>query len=367
MHNIIPEILKQFGLRNDSIMLKRFGNGLINHTWLIETEQKKYIMQRVNHNIFTNPFAIDQNIKDVSAYLKQHHPGYLFTVPVASEDKKTMALSKEGEYFRLFDFVEGSHSYSIAAQPQLAYEAAKQFGRFTKLLGGFNSEQLSITLSHFHNLDFRYCQFEEALQHASPERLTVSTDLIHEIKAHKTILKKYQSILNDPMFKKRVTHHDTKISNVLFDDFDKGICVIDLDTVMPGYFISDVGDMMRTYLSAAGEEETELEKVKIRIEYFEAIVEGYLGEMKNELSQAEINAFVYAGKFMIYMQALRFLTDYLNNDIYYGAKYPMHNFTRAANQLTLLNSLIKNEPLLNEIVNAFSEKHGSSVKTSYVV
>jgi len=123
---------------------------------------------------------------------------------------------------------------------------------------------------------------------------------------------------------------------------------------MPGYFISDVGDMMRTYLSPAGEEETDLSKIDVREDYFDAIVSGYLSEMHDELSNEEKKYFVYAGKFMIYMQALRFLADYLNNDIYYGAKYELHNFNRAANQLRLLNILIEKEPKLNMSVERFS-------------
>ena len=154
-------------------------------------------------------------------------------------------------------------------------------------------------------------------------------------------------------FKKRVTHHDTKISNVLFDAQDKGLCVIDLDTVMPGYFISDAGDMMRTYLSPAGEEETDYSKIDVRENYFDAIVQGYLSEMKDELSAEEKKYFVYAGKFMIYMQALRFITDYLNNDIYYGASYELHNLNRATNQLTLLNILTSKEEALNKHVTNF--------------
>ena len=138
---------------------------------------------------------------------------------------------------------------------------------------------------------------------------------------------------------------------MLFNNNDKGLCVIDLDTVMPGYFISDVGDMIRTYLSPVSEEEKDFSKIQIRDEYFKAIAEGYLTEMNDELTATEKEHFVYAGKFMIYMQALRFLTDYLNDDIYYGSKYEGHNFIRANNQLTLLNRLIEKENHLSSLIN----------------
>ena len=133
---------------------------------------------------------------------------------------------------------------------------------------------------------------------------------------------------------------------MLFDDNNKALCVIDLDTIMPGYFISDVGDMMRTYLSPVSEEEKDFSKIEIREAYYKAIADGYYGEMKNELTDTEKEHFLYAGTFMIYMQAIRFLTDYINNYIYYGAKYPEHNFDRAGNQVAMLEKFFKKQPVL---------------------
>src|SRR4030095_16644665 len=142
--------------------------------------------------------------------------------------------------------------------------------------------------------------------------------LIAEIKKHTHILAAFEKIQKNNSVRQRVIHHDTKISNVLFDAQGKGICVIDLDTVMPGYFISDVGDMMRTYLSPVSEEEKDFSKIRIREDFYKAIVNGYYKEMKDSLTEIEKQHFFYSGCFMIYMQALRFLTDFLNNDIYYG-------------------------------------------------
>jgi hypothetical protein len=140
----------------------------------------------------------------------------------------------------------------------------------------------------------------------------------------------------------------------LFDKNGNGLCVIDLDTVMPGYFISDVGDMIRTYVSPVSEEEKDFSKIQIRQDYFQAIVDGYLSEMKDELSDEEKNYFVYAGKFMIYMQAIRFFADYFNNDIYYGSKYEGHNLVRGNNQLELLKQLLAKENQLQEIVTSYA-------------
>jgi Ser/Thr protein kinase RdoA (MazF antagonist) len=169
------------------------------------------------------------------------------------------------------------------------------------------------------------------------------------LQKHVNIVSTYERIKTMPQFKLRVTHHDTKISNVLYDKNDKSICVIDLDTVMPGYFISDIGDMMRTYLSPVSEEEQDLAKVCIRDDFYKAIVDGYYGQMKGELTEAEKGFFFYAGTFMIYMQALRFLTDHINNDIYYGARYEGHNLIRAKNQIALLEELLKKESSLQKM------------------
>ncbi|RZK70536.1 MAG: aminoglycoside phosphotransferase family protein, partial [Pedobacter sp.] len=161
------------------------------------------------------------------------------------------------------------------------------------------------------------------------------------IEQYKDIETQYRKILANKEIPLRVVHHDTKISNVLFDDKDEGLCVIDLDTVMPGYYFSDVGDMMRTYLSETTEEETDISKIQIRPEILKAIYDGYMEEMSSVLTDQEKELFYYSGKFMIYMQALRFLTDYLNDDCYYHTTYPQHNLDRARNQLVLLQRYIQ--------------------------
>jgi Ser/Thr protein kinase RdoA (MazF antagonist) len=349
---MIEAILPHFALDASELSVEAFGTGLINNTWVVRSGRKKYILQRINQNVFKDPEAIDGNITAIDHYLKKHFPSYVFTSPVPSKENATL-IEEQGNYFRLFKFIEGSHAYTALQNPQLAYEAAKQFGKFTRLLAGFDATQLKTTIPNFHNLSLRYEQFTASLENASPERLAKSKEMVYALQQYYGIVETFEAIKANPAFKTRVTHHDTKISNVLFDEGNRGICVIDLDTVMPGYFISDVGDMMRTYLSPADEEETDLGKIDVREEYFDAIVRGYLSEMRNVLTIEEKQHFVYAGKFMIYMQALRFLADYLNNDVYYGAKYQEHNFNRAANQLRLLNILLQKEPELNKRIETF--------------
>lgn len=347
---MLEQILSAYEVTRDCTEAVPFGTGLINNTWLVKNSHSHFILQRINHNIFKRPEDIEFNIKNIAAYFSKTYPDYLFvTTETTTKKQELVFLAGEG-YFRLFPFVQGSHTIDVVHTTNQAYEAARQFGRFTKLLSDFPVNELKITLPDFHNLTLRYKQFETALKNGNEQRINQSEATIHFLKEHKQIADTYSHICSDKNFKQRVTHHDTKISNVLFDDNDKGLCVIDLDTVMPGYFISDVGDMLRTYLSPVSEEEKDFSKIEIRDDYFKAIAEGYLGEMNVELNNEEKNHFVYAGKFMIYMQALRFLTDYINDDVYYGAKYEEHNFMRAKNQLVLLERLIEKEDKLTKLI-----------------
>ncbi|CAN5141291.1 phosphotransferase [soil metagenome] len=349
---MIAGILKQFLIEGPGITIEDLGNGLINKTWLVKNGAKKYVLQKINLHVFKDPHLIDNNIQLIANYLQLHHPEYLFTTPIVAVNNKTLIAADDETYYRLFNFIEDSHVFQVVESETLAYEASKQFGKFSRLLSAFDISGLSITLPHFHDLSLRYKQFKDAISNATTERLSIAHPYINDLENYKHIVAAYENIVRDDNYKLRVMHHDTKISNVLFTADKKGLCVIDLDTVMPGYFISDTGDMMRTYLSPVDEEETDLSKIKIREAYFEAVVKGYLSEMQYELTKAEINSFIYAGKFMMYMQALRFITDYLNNDIYYGAKYPLHNLNRAINQLTLLNNFVAKESLLQKIVKA---------------
>ena len=347
-------ILPLFGLIENDISVRPFGSGLINNTWKIKHHAQEYILQRINKTVFKEPEKIAHNIRALSNFLKQHSPEYLFVMPVKGIDNKDMVKDLHEDYYRLMPFIKNSHTIDVVQTPAQAREAAGQFGKFTRLLINFDVQNLETTIPDFHNLTLRYNQFEEALQHGNRARIKQSSHLINFLSGHKDIVDEFEKIKANPAFKLRVTHHDTKISNVLFDENDKGLCVIDLDTVMPGYFISDAGDMLRTYLSPVSEEEKDFSKIEIRNDFFIAIMNGYLDEMNNDLSAEERYHFVYAGKFMIYMQAVRFLTDYLNDDVYYGSKYETHNFIRASNQVVLLQRLIEKENMLQQMVNEYN-------------
>jgi len=343
-------IFEVYDLKSENPIIKPFGTGLINNTWTIDDGDKKYILQRINHNVFKTPEHIAANIELIADWLKKNHPDYKFVVPVATPDGRTLVY-REGEgYFRLFPFVRNSHTIDVVKTPDQAFEAASQFGRFTRCLDGIDVAKLEVPIPDFHHLSLRYLQFLNALEKGNAERKKEAASLTDNLLSHSHIVTTYEHILADKNFIKRVTHHDTKISNVLLNENDKGICVIDLDTIMPGYFISDLGDMMRTYLSPVSEEEQDFNKIEIREDFYEAVVNGYYNEMKGILTEKEVEHFFYSGLFMIYMQSLRFATDYLNNDIYYGEKYPGHNLVRANNQATLLQRLLEKKKILTGVL-----------------
>lgn len=346
---MLASILEAYGFDPKEWVIQPFGTGLINHTWLLKKDDEEYILQKINNNVFKDPNAISANVRLVGDYLQHHFPDYFFVTPIHSTDNRDIIQNSDG-YYRIFPFVKNSVTYMTVESPELAFEAAKQFGKFTHLLSGFDEKLLKETIVNFHNLSLRYEQFEASLKEGNKERLSIAADIIKRLEKYKYIVDEFEQIKKSTQFRKRVMHHDTKISNVLFDKQHKGLCVIDLDTVMSGYFISDVGDMMRTYLSPVSEEEKDFSKIEVRDDYFLAIVEGYLNQMHADLTEEEQRNFIYAGKFMIYMQCIRFLSDYLNNDVYYGSKYEGHNLNRAINQLYLLERLEeKEEHLLHKI------------------
>jgi Ser/Thr protein kinase RdoA (MazF antagonist) len=341
----MKNILRSYGLDENSL-IQPLTSGLINKTLKVSDGNNNYVLQQININVFKNPHQLAENITMMDQYLKVHHPEYLFVAPVTNIDNTTLYLAKEQGYFRLFRFIEGSHTIDVADTPEQAFEAAYQFGKFTRLLSGFDATRLHTTIPDFHNLTLRYKQFENALKRGNAERIKQSRDLIKVIVDNTSIVDKFDKIKSSKEVKQRVTHHDTKISNVLFDQHGKGMCVIDLDTTMSGYFISDVGDMMRTYLSPSSEEVRDFDTIEVREDFFSAIVNGYTSIMGDELTATEKDLIFYSGQFLIYMQALRFLTDYFNNDVYYGARYDEHNFVRAGNQLQLLRKMNEKERLL---------------------
>jgi Ser/Thr protein kinase RdoA (MazF antagonist) len=337
-HSILPRIAAMYCLT--AFEVAPLQSGLINTTYKITTEQGDFILQQINTQIFKCPEAIDNNLKKIKDYLQTVCVNYLFVAPIPSINGKTL-IHLENRFYRVFKYIPKTHTKTVVQNAYQAYEAAKQFAQFTFMLKGFDTTKLQTTLPDFHNLTFRYQQFKTILKEGNKNRINNCADLIKKIEHAYTICETYDAFIVNTAAQKRVTHHDTKISNVLFNEDNTAVCVIDLDTVMPGYFLSDVGDMIRTYVCPVSEEESDLAKIEIRTEILQAIKDGYLFYMNNELTDFEKQHFFFAGEMMIYMQALRFITDYFNNDTYYSIHYSQQNLVRATNQMHLLDALQK--------------------------
>lgn len=332
----IQHILDAFVNKVDVYKVESFGSGLIHKTYVVEKDNEKvFILQEVNTTVFKWPENIADNVNLLSKWLIKINSDTILPSPLKTKYSKDFHL-QDDVYYRLIPFVKGTHSINVCNEPDQAYEAAKQFGNFTASFKDFDVHQLKPSIIDFHNLTYRWKQFRDALINGNQERIHQTKNIISQMEDEYNIVAFYEKILASGSFKSRVTHHDTKISNVLFNHANKGVCVIDLDTVMPGYFISDLGDMFRTYLSPANEEETNFDLIEARREFYMAIVEGYKEKMSDQMTADELDQFQYAGDFMIYMQALRFFTDYLNNDIYYHINNPENNLHRTINQLKLL-------------------------------
>jgi Ser/Thr protein kinase RdoA (MazF antagonist) len=352
---IDENVLNAYGLTSKNIKLQQIGSGHINQTYLLTNlpNREKYILQNININVFTEPTTIANNVKQVANYLRQHFPNYLFPAFIETAAGKTL-VARNGKYWRLSPFVDNTVALDTLCAPKQAYEAAKQFGKLSRLLDGFDSSKLKPAIPGFHNLALRLSQFQAALAKCDRQQLKQNASVEIEMAANfQYILEQYNTFISNGDVPTRVMHHDTKISNVLlYKDTFEGVCVIDLDTLMPGKFISDLGDMMRTYLCEFSENEKNLSKITVRREYFSAMIQGYLSEMGNILTATEKQMILFSGNYIIYMQALRFLTDYLNGSVYYPISYAEQNLDRAKNQFKLLEELIKDEEQLQQLVDA---------------
>lgn len=352
MDKNIEITLSAYGLKPGEYTVKSIGTGHINSTWLVSSGNKneQFILQSINQKVFKDPLIIADNTRQVAAYLHENYPSYLFVgaIPALNGDEMVFA---GGVYWRLTPYIPNSVAFETLSDPQEAFEAAVQFGRLSKLLDGFDASLLRPGIPGFHDLNLRYHQFNEALENTGAEVRAEADEQIKKALNYAFIVDYFNSFKNSSDFPDRVMHHDTKISNMLFDKYTlKGLCVIDLDTLMPGKFISDLGDMMRTYLCAYSENEPDTDKIFIRMEYFEAIIRGYLQEMGAILTGTEKKLILFSGKYLIYMQALRFLTDFLNGNIYYPVSYPLQNLDRTINQFKLLSEFFEKEKILQDIV-----------------
>jgi len=315
-------------------------SGHINDTFLVKTDQGSYILQKLNHLVFPNIPELMNNKVKVAQYLakqKGFKQALLHFYPTQSG--RNYHQDEAGFYWNLMNFIADSKVLDKTENSEQAAEAGEAFGAFIKALDGFDAAELYEIIPDFHKMSFRYQQFDEALKKASEERKQEASNWIIQVLASREKMQKLQKKHEQGELPLRVTHNDTKLSNILFDMEDKALAVIDWDTLMPGIVHYDFGDSIRTICSTATEDETDLDKVQFNMEFYQAYYQSFIKELQGILNPKEIELLPLAAPTITFIMGLRFLTDYLNGDVYYKIKYPHHNLDRAANQLTLVKRM----------------------------
>ena len=344
-------ILKQFAIDEDVVSAVPFGNGHINDTLKVTNSKGeiKYILQRINHHIFTNVDMLQNNIFTVTSHIRKK----LVARGEQDVDRKVLTFipAKDGKlyhfdgdsYWRVCLFIPRSKSFEEVT-PQLSYEAGKAFGDFQTMLSDLPADALGETIPNFHNMEFRLKQFRDAVEANAAGRLEEVKDLVGEIEKRAKDMCIQEELYREGKLKKRTNHCDTKVNNIMFDEEGKVLCVIDLDTVMPGFVLSDIGDFIRTGANTGAEDDENLDNVEVNLEIFEAYTRGYMETAKAFLTPQEIKLLPYGGRLLTYMQTVRFLTDYINGDTYYKIHSPKHNLIRTKAQFKLLLSLEAHAP-----------------------
>ncbi|MGQ7947279.1 phosphotransferase enzyme family protein [Flavobacterium sp. WC2509] len=340
-------LFDQFDHTSEFDSFEELASGHINDTFLIKTIAKPYfVLQRINHKVFvdvpgliSNKVAISRHLKEKLKHLPEEQLRQQVLDFVNTKSGKPYYQDKDGNYWNVMVFIEDSVSFETVNNEEVAYEGGKLFGNFLFLTSDFPASKLTEVISKFHDMSFRFFQFEASLKVASNERWNIAKPYIMQVNELKEEMHILQNLKKSGEIRLRVTHNDTKISNALFDKNNKGLCVIDTDTVMPGIVHYDFGDAIRTICNTAAEDEKNLDLVNFNVDYYKAYVKGFLEEIETELSPIEIEYLPLGAKTMIFIMALRFLTDYLNGDIYYKTAYPEHNLDRAKNQFKLIESL----------------------------
>ena len=351
--------------------VRPLGPGFINDTLIVKCvdgdAEVRYILQRKNHNVFPDVPGMMNNIVMVTAHIKAKVEAAggdpmreVLTVverrqESLTEEEKALPYSNlyykdaDGNFWAMCTFIEGSVTYEKADTPALAYKGGQGIGKFQAQLADFNIP-LSETIKGFHNIRWRFQQWEEALKKDAAGRVKDLAEEISWIESRKEEMLSFWSLVENGTIPMRVTHNDTKISNILFDEAGEVLCVIDLDTCMSSTSLNDFGDAIRSYTNTGAEDDRDLSKVSMSLEMFKAYAEGYLSERKASMTESEIEWLAFSARYITFEQVLRFLMDYIDGDTYYKTNAPDHNLVRTHAQYKLLQSMEEQYPQMKEIV-----------------
>ena len=352
----VGAVARNFQIQGVFLSAEPYGSGHINDTHCVIFDQAgarvRYIFQRINHNVFKNPAGLMENIQRVTTHLGTKLGG----TPDASRRVLSLVGTREGKPFycdaggnhwRAYLFIEKARTFDAVETPAQAFQAARAFGRFQKLLADLPAPRLHDTIPDFHHTPKRYAVFEKAVDADAVNRAILARAEIEFARGHQNIV----GILLEAKLPERVTHNDTKFNNVMLDDATgEGICIIDLDTVMPGLALYDFGDMVRTTSSPAPEDECDLSKVTMQFPMFEALVRGYCESAADFLTGNERKLLGLAGKLITFEIGLRFLTDFLAGDVYFKVHREGHNLDRCRTQFKLVESIEQQAPRMNKLV-----------------
>ncbi len=356
----IVEIAKQFALDREPLAAEPYGCGHINDTYCVTAADKRYILQRINHNIFPNVAGLMDNIKRVTDMVREQvlanggDPDRECLQIIPTKDGASY-LEYEGNYYRMYVFVERTLSLQTVEDPVHFYYSAVAFGRFQKQLAAFPAETLCEVIPNFHNTASRYAAFEAAVASDVKGRAAEVADEIAFVRERKADTEKVVALLESGELPWRVTHNDTKLNNVLLDDVTgKPMAVIDLDTIMPGSALYDFGDSIRFGSNPVAEDEKDLSKVYCDVNLFEQYTKGYL-EACDSLTAKEKEMLPFGAYLMTLECGIRFLTDYLNGDTYFKIHYPEQNLDRCHTQFKLAADIMAKMDELNAIVAKYNK------------
>lgn len=331
-------VIKNFRLTASPVSAITFGSGHINDTYrisVLESGHPGYLLQRVNRMVFPEIEKLMSNIAGVTTHIQQLEEFHSLVPSLVETIDGKLFTEQGGYYWRLFEFVDGVRSFDQPENVEQVYQGARLFGSFLRAMSGFSTDRLHLTIPEFHSMRLRFRQFEEALIEAESERIIAASEWIEHVQlAAPTFIQLYEEVTSGSL-PLRVTHNDTKFNNVLLSDDGLSGCVIDLDTVMPGYTFFDVGDGLRSVGVQATEDDSNLTGIELSTANIEAFLAGYYDATRNILTQKEISLLPHSATYMAFIQGVRFLADYLNRDVYFKTSYDDHNLVRAQNQLTV--------------------------------
>ncbi|HUD46263.1 MAG TPA: aminoglycoside phosphotransferase family protein [Candidatus Baltobacteraceae bacterium] len=351
----IRAVTREFELRGEFVAAAPYGTGHINDTYCVVLDhggrRARYIVQRINHHVFKNPPALMENVQRVTAHLAQKSAGQPDAVRrvltlIPARDGRPYYCDAQGNHWRVYIFIEKARTFDAVESPQQAFEAARAFGQFQKLLADLPAPRLHDTIPDFHHTPKRFAALEKAIEADVANRAKLARAEIEWALNQKAAT----SILLNAKLPERVTHNDTKFNNVMLEDTTgQAICVIDLDTVMPGLALYDFGDMVRTATSPAPEDERDLSRVTLQFPMFEALARGYLAAAEF-LTPAEKKLLPFSGWLITFEIGIRFLTDFLAGDTYFKVHREGHNLDRCRTQFKLAESIELQEAQMNKLV-----------------